>query len=962
MEVSLMNAPRHRHRNHPWARRFSKLGRTEGRDEAGDTLVEVLITLVVIGLAGISIIGAFTMTINATADYRNVATLNTVVADASQNAISEIQQQTSPLYFPCATRDAYNSGSSAVDFKAPTGYTVTVTDVQFLNGTGFSHSCTPGQPNSTSPQQIFATATQRSTGASASFNFVVDDRGGTLIPPLPASIISITSTAPTSAVVMGPSYRPSATATSGDSVVITVDASSNGGCTISGGRVSFVAVGTCTLDFNDAGNASYSAAAQVSQSFSVAGQNNVITVTSTTPSHAVGGGSYTPSASATSGDTVIISIDAASSACSLSGGLVSFAGVGTCIVDFNDPGNSTFAAALQAQQAFSVSRSNTITITSTAPSGAIVGGPKYTPTATATSGDPVIISVDATSNGSCIISGGQVTNVTGGNCTLDFNDPGNVTYAPAPQLQQSFTIAKKANAITITSSAPSGAIVGGPKYTPSATALSGDPVAITVDASTSGNCTISGGRVSFTSAGTCTLDFNDSGSPSFAAAAPVQQNVNVGKSANAITVTSSAPNFGVVGGPTYTPSATALSGDTVAITVDFGSTNICRISGGRVSFIGGGSCTLDFNDTGNANFAAAPQVQQSFNVLRANVISITSTAPSNAVVGGSKYTPSATALSGDSVVITVDASSNGSCTISGGQVSFVTGGTCTLNFNDPGNANYAAANQLQQSFTVAKKSNLISITSTAPSNAMVGGSKYTPSATATSGDPVIIAIDASSNGSCTISGGQVSFASGGTCTLDFNDPGNASYAPANQLQQSFNVAKKPNVITINNSPTNPENIGNTYNPNAVASDGNTVNATLGAGDGGICTVNGGVITFSGSGTCTLLFNDSGNASYVAATQVTQTITVSKKKANIITIGNAAPNPAQAFTSYSPNASVSDGNTVTLTLGAGDAGVCSLFNNTRVFFWGSGTCTLLYNDPGNANYVAATQVTQSITVQ
>jgi len=63
--------------------------------------------------------------------------------------------------------------------------------------------------------------------------------------------------------------------------------------------------------------------------------------------------------------------------------------------------------------------------------------------------------------------------------------------------------------------------------------------------------------------------------------------------------------------------------------------------------------------------------------------------------------------------------------------------------------------------------NAIQINST-PTSPTHGGSTYTPSATATSGDPVIIT--SATPSVCTVSGGVVTFKMAGQCTLNFNDP------------------------------------------------------------------------------------------------------------------------------------------------------------------------------------------------
>src|ERR1700737_944828 len=90
-----------------------------------------------------------------------------------------------------------------------------------------------------------------------------------------------------------------------------------------------------------------------------------------------------------------------------------------------------------------------------------------------------------------------------------------------------------------------------------------------------------------------------------------------------------------------------------------------------------------------------------------------------------------------------------------------------------------------------QKAQAITFTSTAPSNATIGGPTYTVKATrGASGEPGVFTIDAASKSVCTISGSTVSFTGAGTCTIDANQAGNSTYEAAPQKQQSFAVAKK----------------------------------------------------------------------------------------------------------------------------------------------------------------------------
>jgi PKD repeat protein len=88
--------------------------------------------------------------------------------------------------------------------------------------------------------------------------------------------------------------------------------------------------------------------------------------------------------------------------------------------------------------------------------------------------------------------------------------------------------------------------------------------------------------------------------------------VVVGKGSQVITLISTAPASATVGGPAYQVAATASSGLPVAFSS--GTASVCSVSGSTVSFIAAGTCTIDANQAGSADFAAAPQVQQSFSV------------------------------------------------------------------------------------------------------------------------------------------------------------------------------------------------------------------------------------------------------------------------------------------------------------------------------------------------------------
>jgi hypothetical protein len=103
------------------------------------------------------------------------------------------------------------------------------------------------------------------------------------------------------------------------------------------------------------------------------------------------------------------------------------------------------------QTNYSENLSQTITFASTAPSNPVVDG-TYAPTVTVSSGLPVSLSIASSSSSVCAFSKSVVTFNEVGTCTIDANQAGNSTYAPAPQVTQSITVVAAPKLPTVTTS------------------------------------------------------------------------------------------------------------------------------------------------------------------------------------------------------------------------------------------------------------------------------------------------------------------------------------------------------------------------------------------------------------------------------------------------------------------------------------------------------------------------------
>jgi hypothetical protein len=254
--------------------------------------------------------------------------------------------------------------------------------------------------------------------------------------------------------------------------------------------------------------------------------------------------------------------------------------------------------------------------------------------------------------------------------------------------------------IHFTTTAPPAAVVAGATYGVAAAASSGLAVTLSVAGSSASVCTLAGSTVSFVGAGTCAINANQAGNASYLAAPQVQQSFTVSLRTQAISFTSSPPASAVVGSAPYAVAATGSSGLAVAFSADASSAGICTVTGSTVSITGAGTCKVDANQAGNGTYQAAPQAVQSFAIGRGSqTITITSTPP-RVDKTDPPYTIVATTTSGLPVVFTTDPASAGVCSVSGSTVSFSGRGSCIVYANQPGNANYLPAPQVQQVFQV----------------------------------------------------------------------------------------------------------------------------------------------------------------------------------------------------------------------------------------------------------------------
>ena len=157
----------------------------------GDTLVEILITLTVIGIGATAILLAFATSISGSGQERSAATFDTMLRTAAAEVTSDIQQQSSTIFASCSGAWTVNTTPGSIPLpNAPAPapqYTATIVGAQYWQTSGtspYSFTTPPATPTNTGcpanvgtsppgPQQL--TVQVSGNGRSESITTVVQD-------------------------------------------------------------------------------------------------------------------------------------------------------------------------------------------------------------------------------------------------------------------------------------------------------------------------------------------------------------------------------------------------------------------------------------------------------------------------------------------------------------------------------------------------------------------------------------------------------------------------------------------------------------------------------------------------------------------------------------------------------------------------------------------------------------------
>jgi gliding motility-associated-like protein len=394
----------------------------------------------------------------------------------------------------------------------------------------------------------------------------------------------------------------------------------------------------------------------------------------------------------------------------------------------------------------------------------------------------------------------------------------------------------------------------------------------------------------------------------------------------------------------FSPGASASSGLPVSYTSD--NPAVASIISGNIHIAGAGTAVITASQAGNPLWNPAPDVPRTLTVSKASQ-TITFNALPAKIFGDVDFGPGALASSG--LIVSYSSDNTAVATIEGGMIHIVGAGTAVITASQAGNANYSAAVDVLQTLTVNTTNQTITFPAL-PAKAYEDGD-FNPGATASSGLPV--SYSSNNPAVATIVGGMIHVVGVGTAVITASQAGNAYYNAAADVPQTLTVNKANQTIAFAVLPAKAYSDSD-FNPGASASSGLPVSYS--SNNPGVATIVGGMIHVVGVGTAVITASQAGNAFYNAAADVLQTLPVNK--ANQTIIFAALPAKAYADSDFSPGASASSG--LPVSYASNNPAVATIVGG-MIHIVGAGTAVITASQAGNANYNAATDVLQTLTV-
>jgi hypothetical protein len=574
--------------------------------------------------------------------------------------------------------------------------------------------------------------------------------------------------------------------------------------------------------------------------------------------------------------------------------------------------------------------------------------------------------LDNSQTNTCTLSAGVITpGNAGSTCYVIATRAGGTNYNNVSSTSTAVTVNKANQATSII--APSGVTIQylkSPGLDLTSLTYSGGNGTGGYEFSTAtSNCTITSGVLTstLTRTNTCTISVKRSADTNYNISAGTNMTVTVTYADQvAVTVTSAASG---TWGTDISLTKAGGSG-TGSVTWSRISGSICSVSGTTLSSTGAGACVIKVTVASDANYnsASSSDFTVTFNKKSQSAISWVGTVPSSV-----DYLGTATlAISGGSGTgsVVYEPSLSSTCRVASNILTVGdAGSTCEIVVTKLADSNYYSTDLVARTFTV-NKINQANTLAFSNANTMVYGETLSLLATGGSGNGAITySVTSAGTTGCSIATSTLSVTASGSCAISASRAASANYnATSSPATMTIVVSKASQTLQFTSNVPSTPIAGDLYVVAASATSGLAPTYSILSGN---CSISASSVTFTGSGNCVIRAAQSGDSQYLAATSITQTVSVGTRNQTLTF--TSATNAILAKT-YSDSAFVIEARSteseaeITYSLGSGTTNsACAVTTYGLVTIRSVGVCEIEVDSASTMAFAAASTITKTIQV-
>ncbi|MDB5050113.1 MAG: hypothetical protein JWO30_3184 [Fibrobacteres bacterium] len=398
-----------------------------------------------------------------------------------------------------------------------------------------------------------------------------------------------------------------------------------------------------------------------------------------------------------------------------------------------------------------------------------------------------------------------------------------------------------------------------------------------------------------------------------------------------------------VGDADFAPGASSNSG--FAVTYTSSDPAVATIVSGQIHIVGPGTTTITASAGGNVVYDAGEATQTL--AVGKTAQTITFAALSAKTFGDADFALSDSTSSG--LGVSYASSNTAVATVSGLTVHILGAGSTTITASQAGNSSYDSAVSIPQTLVVGKKSQ--TLTFAAFSAKTYGDSDVVLPDTSSAG--LGVAYESSDTSVATVSGHIMHIVRAGATAITARQPGNANFDSAASLARTLNVGRKSQTITFNALPS--KNFGAAHFA-LDASASSTLGITYASSNSAVAAISGDSVHIVGAGSADITASQAGSSNYDSAASISRTLSVGKQAQTL----SFSPLSNRVFgdADFSLVASASSG--LGIVFVSANPAVATI-SGTTVHIVGPGSTTITASQAGNADYDAASDTAQILTI-